>query len=402
MKKRNLFLTLGLALTLGAVVAGGLSLNRGEVKKVEAATTASGRISVDLTGAGWASNSNGQNISVYFWDDNDHNGWGSYRFAEKNRFVTFIEYSLDFIPTHMKAVRYDNWFDKSDWRQDPWALEEDNAEYKWNESDDLAFTANGNIVIADPGYCFVGTAYMHGTTGGAWGNTGNLSHVKLNGSNHVEYYNSKAFVAEEKFGVKLWESDWVTSFTLSDFIKGKDLDDSSDDAFFLNGSNQIECRTPGTYSVYFDRNGGSLFITDPAAAAADEFAQYFLEKTNGYCTGSISEEDQTTLKSYYNSLASIPGAQADFYTAEVKRGKGLSYASYSSEALSRYVNMQEEKGYNEFLGLSTHNPTASAYVPTFGNNSNNNLSLVIIIASSIALIAAGSFFVICRRKNKNN
>jgi hypothetical protein len=34
MKKRNLFLILGLALTLGTGVAGGLSLNRGEAKKV--------------------------------------------------------------------------------------------------------------------------------------------------------------------------------------------------------------------------------------------------------------------------------------------------------------------------------------------------------------------------------
>lgn len=401
MKKRYLFLTLGLALTLGAGVAGGLSLNKGEVKKVEAATV-SGRITVDLTGAGWASNSNGQNISVYFWDDNDNNGWGSYKFAEENRFVAFIEYSLGFIPTHMKAVRYSNWYDRTDWKSDPWASEDGHKWGKWNESDNLDFTANGNIVIADPGYCFVGTAYMHGTTGGDWGNTGNLPAVKLNGSNHVEYYGAKAFVAGEKFGVKLWDTDWVTTFTLSNFIKGEDLDDSSDDAFFLNGSNQIECRTPGTYAVYFDRNGGSLFITDPAAAAADEFAQYFLENTNGYCTDSISEEVQTYLKSYYDYLASIPGAQEDFYTAEVKRGKGLSYASYSSEALSRYVNMQEEEGYNDFLGLSTNNPATSAYVSIFENNSDDNLSLVIIIVSSIALISAGSFFVICRRKKKNN
>lgn len=301
----------------------------------------------------------------------------------------------------MKAVRYDNWYGRSTWQSDPWALEDDNKEHKLNESDNLDFTANGNIVIADPGYCFVGTAYMHGSTGGDWGTTGSLPAVKLNGSNHVEYYGSKAFVAEEKFGVRLWETDWITTFTLSNYIKGEDLDNPSDDAFFLNEKNQIECRTPGTYAVYYDRNGGSLFITDPAAAEADEFAQYFLENTNGYCTDSIDESVQTTLKSYYNYLASIPGAQADFYTAEVKRGKGLSYASYSSEALSRYVNMQEEKGYGDFLGLSTHNPAASAYVPTFENNSNNNLSLVIIIASSIiALIAAGSFFVISRRKEQ--
>ncbi len=399
MKKRNLFLTLGLALTLGAGVAGGLSLNRGEVKEVEAAKTI-GRISVDLTGAGWASNSNGQNISVYFWDDNDHNGWGSYRLAGENRFVTFIEYNLDFTPTHMKAVRYDSWYSETDWESDRWASQEQHKGRKWNESDNLVFTPNGNIVIADPGYCFVGTAYMYGTTGGALGNTGNLPAVKSNGYNHVEYYGAKSFVAGEKFGVKLWETDWVTSFTLSNFVKGEDLDDASDDAFFLNGSNQIECRTPGLYSVYYDRNGGSLFITDPAAAAADEFAQDFLEKTNGYCTGSISEEIQTELKGEYDALAEIPGAQADFYTAEVKRGKNLSYASYSSNALSRYVNMQEEKGYGDFLGLSTHNPAASAYVPVFENNSNNNLSSVIIIASSIALIAAGSFFVIRRRKEQ--
>ena len=40
MKKRNLFLTLGLALTLGAGVAGGLSLNRGETKEVGAEPSA--------------------------------------------------------------------------------------------------------------------------------------------------------------------------------------------------------------------------------------------------------------------------------------------------------------------------------------------------------------------------
>ena len=50
MKKRNLFLTLGLALTLGAGVAGGLSVNRGEAKEVEA-TVNSPYSSVYLVGS---------------------------------------------------------------------------------------------------------------------------------------------------------------------------------------------------------------------------------------------------------------------------------------------------------------------------------------------------------------
>ena len=386
MKFKKLFLTLGLALGLGIGVGAGLKAN--SVKEAKAAILASGNITVDLTGESWGTGASGQNISVYFWDDAEHNGWGGYNYAGQNQFMVSIDYSLEFVPTHMKAVRYSNWYAKDSWKANPWCTGDD-AWGKWAEGENVDFSANGNIVIAGTGKSFTGTAYMHGTTDGTnWGTTAQLSGVKLNGSNHIEYYANKSFVANEKFGVKLFNEDWITSFTLSDYLKGEKLDDASDDAFFLNASTQIECRTPGTYSVFYDRNAGSVYLTDTVHAAADDWAQRFF-KDNSSC--SATKTNWGTFADEYEDLATLYGSTfTNIFTSEEHKDHEVNPATLNDvqKAVQRYdyvllryhVNPAntDALGYEDFMGRVGGELTLSQ--TNISPLSFDNNGLIIIVA----------------------
>ena len=67
MKKRNLFITLGLAMGLGLGVAAGLGAEKKAIE-AKAEILASGSITIDATGGSWATNAGGQKFSVKFTD----------------------------------------------------------------------------------------------------------------------------------------------------------------------------------------------------------------------------------------------------------------------------------------------------------------------------------------------
>lgn len=410
MKFRKL---LGGGLLAAVLALGGVAglATRSESKAVKA-DGVSGTMTVDLTGEGWASNGDGQKISVYFWDNNDHNGWGTLEFAEQNQYVVFVSYSLSFTPTSMKAVRYspyiNNGEEKNDfWETDPWCSQDNHKWAKWNEGENLSFADNGNIVIAGEGYSFVGTAYLHGTADGTnWGTLAQLSSVKLNGSKHIEYYGSHEFVLYEKFGVKLFSGTWVTSFTLSDYAKAPYL---SKDAFVLNESNQIECAVPGTYSLYFDRNNGSdgsIYITGTAPAAADEWAQTFLAGVTCDGDGSITKDTWSTLAGTYSSLdSSVKAIFEDIPT------RGKEDGSYAEAAVARYDYILIKYGigtsapkHTDFMGrfgeggINQNVPTAQAPISVFGSMDNSTPIMLVVIISVVSLTAVGGYIFLKRRK----
>ena len=134
-------------------------------------------------------------------------------------------------------------------------------------------------------------------------------------------------------------------------------------------------------------------------AAANGFAATFLTATADYCEGSVDSTTQTNLKNAYDALG---GAKNAFYEATVKRGKGQTYANNVEEALSRYVNMIEEKGYTDFLDLGTNLPSSSKYTPFAFNNETNVTPLIIVVSALlIAGAATGGYFMIRRRKENN-
>lgn len=163
----------------------------------------------------------------------------------------------------------------------------------------------------------------------------------------------------------------------------------------------LEGGVNGAY-FYYDEGDFLRGIVAFEDEAVETFSQTFLDLTDGYCEESV-EDYLATLKNDYDSLEPIEGAQALFYNAQVKRGKGVDYESTASEAISRYVNMQEDKDYKDFLGLGTHNPYQGAKFIASANKlgTNTNSILVVVLVSSISLISLASFFIIRRRKEHN-
>ncbi len=387
-------IVLATTMTVGVGVGLGANFNSDGALKPAFAAGASGTISIDITGEGWGDNAgdeygNGQNISVYFWDNDSHSGWGSYVYAAYQQYVVFVDYNLTFTPTGMKAVRYSNWYSENDWKTDPWCSVEGHAWGKWNETDDLGFVANGNIIIASTS--FTGYAYIEGKsaeTSWSWQTIADLSNVKLNGSNHVEYYATLSVTQWEEFGAKIFSSfyGW-DACTLSGHITDSD--------WLKNGDN-IQYKGTSTISVnvYFDRNAGSVYIDNTYYAAANDWAQTFLGTNCDY-----TKSNWSSLATSYGSLHASTKA---IFTGTASGGDES--GEYYEQAVARYDYIERIYGktsYTEFMGRESAGkltPKAANFSIIKTGNS-NNLTALIIIGIALTTAVAGYFFLRKKREN---
>ena len=142
-----------------------------------------------------------------------------------------------------------------------------------------------------------------------------------------------------------------------------------------------------------------VFVSYEVEAA--NFADYFLEQTDGYCSESLSSSVKSDLLAKYNALTDVSekGAKQLFTSAAIVRGKGQSYSNSISEALSRYVNMIEEGRETNFLGLSDSVLNKSSMIIS-EQYSTNNVAIIITVISVLSLTALGGFFFIKKRKEQ--
>ena len=147
----------------------------------------------------------------------------------------------------------------------------------------------------------------------------------------------------------------------------------------------------------YEQSEDQTFNSTPMEQALS-YAAYFLEVTDEYCTVTLTTEIKTTLSNEYNGMVSA--AKTLFTSATIVRGKGVTYENDLSEALSRYVNMVEEKGTGDFLSLGNavlqkgkNNPIALA-------SKNTSATIIIVVISAISVAAIGGYFLL--RKKKDN
>ncbi len=347
----------------GLSVAAGVGLSNLNAVETKATATCEGTITIDTTGGDWAANNSdgsGQNMSILF-SDGTNEGWGSYVYCAYQQYLVEITYSLDFTPTTMTAWRYSNWYGSDKWASDPkceYKSESESHKWaKWNTAAPLTFAENSHIVIegwnetysrnnAETRYAYVHSSHIGGDSS-AWGTYAQLTNVKLNGSNHVEYYGDVTFVKGQQFGMKLLDSDWSVSYTLDSYVTG---------AFKINDGGNIECVTKGTYSLYYDRNSASLYINDPVYASADEWAQVFLGTSEDACT-TVTMVNWASCATSYAALSD--GAKAlmanlDYvdHTAEP--------STYYAKAVQRYdyvlqrFGVDADAGRTDFMGRITN------------------------------------------------
>ena len=158
----------------------------------------SGVVYVDLAESGWAEAD--ANYAVYFMNKTTYvsevGGWSSYiTGTEAGHHKVTVDYSLSFEPQQMLVARYDSEYLEATWSTDPWCSGEGHTDSKWGQTYDIdqisAYVTIGEYESGEgknKNTWKVGCATVNSSSA-SWGILENLSNVKENGENYVEYYN---------------------------------------------------------------------------------------------------------------------------------------------------------------------------------------------------------------------
>ena len=392
MKLRHSLSIFGLVAMLGLGVGVGLASMNQEVKEARA-VGASGKITIDCTGGDWSTNAGGQKLSVKFTDGGENVGWGSLVTTSQYVYLAEVPYDLSFTPTKMTAYRYNPSLDEEDW-------EADKTTSVWNKTSELDFTANGNIIIGawdeDHNSATVGYWGIAGKSAGTsyeWTDPlAMFTGAKKNGSNHVEYYGEFTFTQWEEFLIHEGESYYKTA-TFSDYVDDSEWGEHG-------GNIQYQAAEDITIRIYFDRNNGSIYITDPVHADADEWAQDLLGSN---CTD--TKNNWAALSTSYAAyVTKYDTAFSNIFVNEAHVDHLVDVTSYVSKAVQRYDYVLERFGrtsYTDFIGRVAAGKVTPLNINTVqeSTNSSTNFTLVVIVASSVAVLAIiGGYFYFRKRK----
>lgn len=411
MKKRNLFITLGLALGLGVGVFAGLKAGQ-EVKEVKAAATdvdiylnVSGSSyweSADAVTFVWVSDSTSVNSA--YWIATSSIGNGVYKFTLPAGYDKATIARLN--PTNNATSNPTVW----DGNTGVWSQAHDfTYEGAYNyvslkaDSDGKAaydvgfvkhFTSGDKLYIDvqdNMSWWFDGyNTYIDFKVGNY--EVASTSLTRIDGSNMLYYeFNSDVYA---NYIITLR----ATSFSAGDWSTKTN---QTPDIVFTNSNKSYNAIKLGA-----DNNGTTAVKGMEAFSddyLVDSFAYYFLQTTSDYCSKEVTAT--STIAGVLTSLAAKGTAVKNtFASGNVIHAKS-GHANISDEALSRYWNMTHEsdhaKGsaYDDFLNLGdTFMAISRSSFETTVADSNNSITLIIVVISGVALLTVGGYFVIRNRK----
>lgn len=367
------------ALSMAVAVGTGLGLaDKKEVKPVEAAN-ASGTVTLDLT-TNWASAN--CKVSVYFYDDSNHSGWGNLVSVTAGNYEAEVSYNFDFTPTKMIVIRYDTAATSTGWTK-IW------NRYPADNAGGMDF--GSHIRITDWNSASVNdyAVVKGGISGSAWSDLATLDTVKSNGSKHCEYYATSVNLTSGQAFKVVYGGEYYGYYSIGEGVSASD---------FSGGSgNDIEINKTGTYSLYFDASTHNVHIANPDFAAADEWAQNFLSTG---CTATKSGWSSSA--SSYSSLSS--GAKA-YLSSQEHIDHDAEATGYQAQAVQRYDYVLELYGtssYTDFMGrieAGKVTPATSRFVIQNTLNDSNSLAIFLAIVASVATIAAvGGYFLLKKKR----
>lgn len=379
MKIKHLFLSLGLAGALGFGVFAGLSM-KGQVKEAKAVDY-SGSIIVQKNDNDMKYT--GSKLVAYFFDSDSHNGWGPAVANTGNKYQQY-SWTLDFEPTTIIMLRVDS--------------------EKWDSADPWKeiFCRTGNVTLGDDILWMNGNSNEssgHGTfsldaavKGGATDSWTEatvqvpLDHVKTNG-NIIEAYAEVNLPANTYFKVLKAGSTWCGNYTAHSSIASN---------LTGGGESNIHNTAAATYEFYFDYENLTTYITDPVLAAADEWAQDFLE---GGCSATMADWDD-----HGTEFKKLSAESKALFTAIASGGN--EDGSYIEQAVARYDLVEIRYGktaYEEFMGREAAgklNPKASNMISRLTDQPTFSILAVVVISSTIVLAVGGLFLLKKKRESK--
>ena len=398
MKRKSIVITTSLAMLLGLGIAGGLSVNRAvkssRVVKADTSTVLgdSGKIFLQLNTNEWKSSSS--KIGLYMFNNSvSKSAWGGYVTPSgTSRYVEY-SYDLDFTPNQCIAFRVSSdapamgqWlFDdnRSDSRIYSTTNDTtfDNVVWLGNYYTDSKWTESGAYDI---------NAVVKGGNADEWSVAtvdAALTNVKVNGSDKLEVYGEVALPANTYFKVVKGGSKWCGAYTFHSSISNN---------LSGGGESNIHNTAAATYEFYFVYNDETVYITDPAMAAADEWAQYFLNHVGCDANGVNLPSGWSACA---NEYAKLSGDAKDIVYGTTGNESG----NYLEQAVARYdYAVAHHAGLSRFIVNSSDTPRAARYVPASQLTSavENNGLLIIGIVSLVATSAVAGYFLLRKKKQK--
>ena len=332
----------------------------------------------------------GSSLVAYFFDSNSHDGWGA-KVANDGKTYQQYNWSLNFEPETIIMLRVDtaNWSSS-----DPW---------------NNVWSRTGNVSLTNADVLWMkGTATQYNSDWGTWelnsyvkGGASDswtvatvdtkLSSVKVNMDGKLEAYGSVSLPANTYFKMyKQGDNKWIGNYSTHSSISSN---------FTGGGSSNIHNTAAGTYEFYFDFDGESVYITDPVIAAADEWAQDFIEHVGCDSTGVNLPSNWSTFASAYPSLANNVKDYIYATTAVEEGGTSIQYAMWQYDwAVKHHTSLAK------FVtnAAGTVRPVNNSMVV---NNyapfviSNNNSFIAIVVISLVGVSTIGAFVYVRTRKH---
>ena len=366
-----------------------INANTGIYAKYTSHEAWAGTVNIDLRDTWYDA---AANYAVYFMNKTyspEVGGWSTYvtGTAANVRLVS-VPYSLPFEPLQMTVVRYNSTYTKSQWESQGFPTDGN----KWGQTPDLS--VNEVVRIGTTVEDGKNLAYLGYPKVVRWNPSASdifLNSVKLNGSNHAEYYStSVTLAANQQFKIQ------IAPYENGDYYGNYTTHDSLKTSFEGGGSSNIVCKVGGTYAFYFDSTSNSTYITKVEIAEADEWAQYFLSHVGCDASGVKSPTGWDSCATEY---AKLSGDAKDI----VYGATGKESGTYVEQAVARYdVAVRNHPSLTKFIVNSGNTPRTSSYVNPISIFNKVDSSAVVISAVVIGVtaLAVGGYFLL--RKKKEN
>lgn len=322
-------------------------------------------------------------FGFYYFDDSvtpKKEAWSEgFATASSEAHIYRAQYSLNFVPKKMIAVRFNKVADELRWNASG------EKDYVWNQGDDDNFYEYGVVVIKgwdgnkSDSYEMAGIKFSS--------NVVMLDHLKRNDKGHSENFNQYVYLAKNDM--------FYISFNLCPYNDYETYDALADNFKIEDG--KIKVLESGLYSLYFDKDALKLYITSGLMSELDEWCQFFLGD-NRTCVETKSNWTEARSK-YDNHLSKVEGA-TEYLRSVEHVSHDAKIEGYIALAMQRYDFLVSSfEGYTDYLGRSN----AQNFTPYSSGaiilSTVDKDATIIVIVSFVTLAAVSSLFIIRKKKS---
>ncbi len=256
---------------------------------------------------------------------------------------------------------------------------------QWNSALNLTM---GNVVYVYDWNVASMVRYYVGAESDSWRGSANFifRNAKISGDT-FEVYGDINLGENDEFKILVplekmyYYANYSTHSSLSEIIVG-------------DQSNNINCTTAGTYSMFHNISTHNTYVTTPTLASADEWAEDFL--------GANCAATKSGWNGFAASYSSLSSSVKALFVGEEHVDKDAETPTYYQKAIQRYDYILELYGtsaYNDFMGRVE----AGRVVPHATNgllsplHNNQSVLIISLVSGMIIISVTGLYFALRKR-----